>query len=599
MTQDLELSRLGHAAFASGDGTSARHYFEQAVAFDRRNARHRYNLAIVLEKMGEPAEAARHLTTGLKLDPTMLESAERLSLLARQPALLKKADLDPAGLQAALAFPTIDRESVASLALRWLLARDPLRAIMRRGAAEGWLPTARGLCSKATAPILVDPLLLTILRSSINLDPAFEQLLTALRRVIALDLDPGRFGDGKLVELVVALAEQCRANEYVWLATPEERVAVQQAVTTAANSRDATAWRIGVLRSAAYLPLHHIVGLEFDPTRLAGEKVRSLAAAIQRSLEERHDELERTARLRASEAIVAPISQKVAAQYEANPYPRWTSLSMLVSPDAFRSTLGAFYAPAKLAFMDGSFEVLVAGCGTGQQAISAAKAYGPAARIIGVDLSAESIAYASRMAEQLGVTNLELVHGDLLELCASADFQSRFKVVECCGVLHHMEDLFQGWRALLRCLAPGGLMCIAVYSALARRNLAALRQDPDYPGSGCSDDALRRFRATLMLRRQGERGAELLNSRDFYTTSGFRDLTLHVSEHCTSLNEIEHFMRGAGLSFRGFQFGGYFDLLRRKFPQERWPGGLLRWAELEEENPELFTRMYQFWCDRG
>ena len=251
--------------------------------------------------------------------------------------------------------------------------------------------------------------------------------------------------------------------------------------------------------------------------------------------------------------------------------------------------------------MDRAFDVLVAGCGTGQQAVQAALAYGPNARVVAIDLSAASLAYAARMAERFGVTNIDFGQADLLTMGGSGSpFLSRFDVIECTGVLHHLADPFQGWRALLDCLAKDGRMLVGLYSAIARRNLAALRGDPIYPGPGCDDDALRTFRRALLDRADGELGSELKASRDFYAASNFRDLALHVSERCLTLPEIARFLAENGLTFRGFQIDrGIFRRLQERFPGEAWPGSLQRWAAFEADNPHTFNGMYNFWCARG
>ena len=39
-------------------------------------------------------------------------------------------------------------------------------------------------------------------------------------------------------------------------------------------------------------------------------------------------------------------------------------------------------------------------------------------------------------------------------------------------------------------------------------------------------------------------------------------------------------------------------LYARRFPKGRTMIDLARWAEIEEEAPNSFARMYQFWCGR-
>jgi hypothetical protein len=142
-------------------------------------------------------------------------------------------------------------------------------------------------------------------------------------------------------------------------------------------------------------------------------------------------------------------------------------------------------------------------------------------------------------------------------------------------------------------------MFVGLYSAAARRGLAALRDDPAYPGPGCSAEALRAFRQTLLDRPADRLGGDLKMSRDFYTASNFRDLALHVSEHPLTLPEIARFLADNALAFRGFQLErGVFDRFRDRFPGEAWPGSLIRWAEFEQANPHTFSGMYNFWCSR-
>jgi SAM-dependent methyltransferase len=113
---------------------------------------------------------------------------------------------------------------------------------------------------------------------------------------------------------------------------------------------------------------------------------------------------------------VRPISDatslRVARQYEAAPYPRWQTLQHS-PPGAMRRSLTRFFAPERLAFMDGDFDVLIAGCGTGQQALQSANAYGPKARLLAMDLSRASLAYASRMAERESLGNVSFIQGDI------------------------------------------------------------------------------------------------------------------------------------------------------------------------------------------
>ena len=180
---------------------------------------------------------------------------------------------------------------------------------------------------------------------------------------------------------------------------------------------------------------------------------------------ERVDEQARVARLPRLRGLADDTSRKVAQQYEASPYPRWTRLGMGLREGELRADLGTYFPSARLAFMDRPFEVLVAGCGTGATAIQMALGCGKNAQVLALDLSAPSLAYAWRMADRFGASNIKFMQADINEIGSMPDMAARFHMIECVGVLHHMADTFEGWRRLTKCLAPGGIMRIALYSA--------------------------------------------------------------------------------------------------------------------------------------
>jgi SAM-dependent methyltransferase len=593
-------SERGSAAVDLGDLDAARLCFAEAARADRREPMHRYHLATVQEALGELGAAAASLTQALRLDPGMADAARRLSLLAGRCNLPGSEPLDPAGLRAALAHDTVDRELIAETALRHLAVAGPLAGVLAAGRSGGWLAAACTLCIGRTAPLLKDDLLLDVLRTGVFRSLEIERLLTALRRVLLLEVSEQRLQERTLFDFALALARQCQINEHVWVvSTDEARRLAQLGVNARGLLAGDPAEGRRLLLGALYRPFSALLGADIGVRQADTIRPRALRAVIMQHLAEVSDERERMVRLPRIGSIAEPTARAVAQQYEASPYPRWTSVGLL-TPARLRRGLGHYFSAAELAVLDGPFEVLIAGCGTGQQAVQAALAYGADARVLAIDLSAASLAYAARMAERFGAGNITFAQADLQTLHESRpELARRFQVIECTGVLHHLADPFRAWRALLGCLAENGLMLVGLYSAVARRDLMALRADPDYPGPGCSDEALRGFRQMLLDRPANAPGGDLKMSRDLCTTSNFRDLALHVSEHPLTLPEIAHFLAGHGLHFRGFQLGrGVFSRFREAFPGERWPGNLERWAEFEESNPHTFSGMYNFWCAR-
>jgi len=101
--------------------------------------------------------------------------------------------------------------------------------------------------------------------------------------------------------------------------------------------------------------------------------------------------------------------------------------------------------------------VLVAGCGTGQNAIATARRFA-GAQVLAVDISRASLAYALRKTRELGIENIEYRQSDILALGGLAE---RFDLIECSGVLHHLEDPFEGWRVLASLRLSFGAALIA------------------------------------------------------------------------------------------------------------------------------------------
>jgi hypothetical protein len=121
------------------------------------------------------------------------------------------------------------------------------------------------------------------------------------------------------------------------------------------------------------------------------------------------------------------------------------------------------------------------------------------------------------------------------------------------GVLHHLADPEAGWRVLLSLLAPGGIMRIGLYSEAARRSIVearALIAERGYPATAEGIRALRQ----AIIREKGEpRWQLLVNTVDFYSMSGCRDIFFNVMEHRFTLPQIKAVLDEHGLSFLGFE----------------------------------------------
>ena len=122
--------------------------------------------------------------------------------------------------------------------------------------------------------------------------------------------------------------------------------------------------------------------------------------------------------------------------------------------------------------------IWVAGCGTNQAVLTALKF--PQARVIGSDLSAESLRVCARIAEQIGLTNLTLRQESL----NATTYAETFDYVLCTGVIHHNADPAVPLASLSRALKHGGVLELMVYNYYHRVQTTAFQKAIRLLGGG-------------------------------------------------------------------------------------------------------------------
>ena len=168
----------------------------------------------------------------------------------------------------------------------------------------------------------------------------------------------------------------------------------------------------------------------------------------------------------------------------------------------------------------GSGEILVVGCGTGQD-LPAVSATHPYAHITALDPSVEKLAYAAHKCAQAGLQRIGFLPGTLLDVPALG---WTFDVIECFGMPEHAPDPDFGCEAFARCTRPGSLLRVAVHSDATHRLASVLRRAREIRGISSRLADLRGFRAELLDGHHGALPPALLRSPAFYTASGLRDL---------------------------------------------------------------------------
>jgi SAM-dependent methyltransferase len=421
-----------------------------------------------------------------------------------------------------------------------------------------------------------------LLRGLLECDPitdvGFERLLANVRYAMlnsAADSAP----DESLLGFYCSVARHCFVNEYVFSMTQAE---ADQAQLLRASLEEALAaadpcpvlWPAIV---GAYFPLHTLAKAEV----LCGRSwPQSVEALIVQQIKEPKEERRIAATIPVLTDLDGEVTRAVREQYEESPYPRWVKSA---PPD--QDTTRNARPPTPV------LDVLIAGCGTGLSTVELAGQIGNA-RVLAIDLSRSSLAYAKRMAESFGLPNIEFGQADIMRLAAIA---RQFDFIDASGVLHHLADPWAGWRVLLSLLRPGGTMQVGLYSEQARRNVVAARALIAERGYRPIAEDIRRCRDEIAAAENGSLLKSLTRLDDFFTTSECRDLLFHTQEHRLNLPGIKAFLAANGLKFAGFMLPpATLQKFAARFPERAAMADLDRWHAFELEAPDTFAGMYLF-----
>ncbi|NQV82975.1 MAG: tetratricopeptide repeat protein [Rhodospirillales bacterium] len=587
-------SNLGNTFQELGRLQAAVDSHQKALSLKPEYTEAHYNLGLVLQEQGNWGDAFTHFRRAIALNPendlmwTSLSAAlEPLSFLSADDDLL-------ADLLHLLQRPTVHLSQVTGPILSALLHHPDFLQILEQTGTSG--PAGGMAYGDMAERLSAIPLFLRILSLSPIIDLKIERMLTVLRRAMMRETMAGTAEETGMA-FSAALALQCFTNEYVFPETGEEKKSAeqlqQQIAALVEKGRDVPPSLVATL--GAYRPLH-----EFPWAGELAERAWTgdIKAVIERQISEPGEERSLRSQIPRLTSIQNTVSQSVREQYEENPYPRWITTDIQdnartiadnLRGDPLRLDLGDYQSPENP-------EILVAGCGTGQQALDTACNFSNA-RVLAVDLSLSSLSYALRQTKAFGFSNIEYAQADIMEL---GSLGRQFDLIECAGVLHHLGDPLAGWRILLDLLRPGGIMMIALYSESARQDVVKGRSLITEMGYTASADDIRRCRQEIITKAEGgnREMAKICNGRDFFSLSECRDLLFHVQEHCFTLPRIEAALQDLSLTFLGFEMQNQrvMEVFKKSHPARQALTSLSLWHEFELENPDTFRGMYQFWC---
>jgi tetratricopeptide (TPR) repeat protein/2-polyprenyl-3-methyl-5-hydroxy-6-metoxy-1,4-benzoquinol methylase len=609
------LNGAANVALLQGRMTDAAHFY-RAVVVRRPLPEAHSNLGLSLASQGQWEEAIQHYRQAIAIKPDLVDVYRNLAsalLVTRQPAQALAAVREGFRYAETQEARSLFVQCLCNLPLADVPLDDDLRVLVARALTEGWHRTtmlaalAASLIKRRTAgrldtlnlaELAGDDLLHALLVSAPIPDAEIERRLTAIRSEMlqqAAAAPPDGAPDTATLAICCALARQCFINEYVY-AESEADTALAAQVQKRLEGILATGAAMSPLQPAALACFIPLSRLSNAPALLTRAWPDALNAVLDQQLREPQLEQEIRSGIPVLTTVEDEVSIKVRQQYEEMPYPRWVQTVRPGRPMTIDSYLRSQFPAAPIRPFTGGrdgLDILIAGCGTGQHAIETAQRLA-GSRMLAIDLSMNSLAYAARKTREHGVRGITYAQADILKL---GQIHRSFDVIESSGVLHHLGDPMQGWRVLVSLLRPGGFMHIGLYSTLARSSVRAARQFIAERGYQSTAPDIRRCRQELLACADDNPLKDATRFEDFYTTSECRDLLFHVRENQMTLPMIKDFLQESRLIFLGFS-GLAAEAYRVRFPNDRAMTDLDNWHAFECDNPLTFVGMYQFWVQK-
>ncbi len=561
---------------------------ETAIELDNKLENCYLNLATIYNQLGDYKKSLIYIKKELSINKNSDLSYQLISELIKKGELLKTSENDSRELLKSI----LNRKDISHRELfgniNSLISKEILEklSVMKSEMYE----------SHEFNILIKDKELVKALSLLIFCSPLWEKVLGNIRKNILMSYSDKDKISNLIFEFTIGLGSQCFLNEYIYYISREEKYKLQEVKNTINNNKN-NDYKLALI--SCYQSLSSINNNIINLNNYVSNK-KELNNLLNLQFKELNDEKNISKGIKKIGTIKDSISKEVKNQYELNPYPRWRynsyareiklSILSVINSEIYPNKITSNSSKIK----NKKLNILIVGCGTGIQIIEASRYSN--CKITAIDLSNSSISYAKRKVDEYGMKNVEFIEMDLLEL---ASLNQRFDLIECSGVLHHMNDPNKGLSNLFDVLEKRGFLKLGLYSRYARKEIIKARELIKEKDIKANVDEIRSFRNDV-LNGDIKQLNEITNWSDFYSTSMCRDLCFHSHENCYSLIEIKHMLEASNLEFLGFTLS---KDIKDKYQRDNKDTDSLKdlelWDKFEKLNVNSFREMYQFWVRKS
>ncbi len=561
---------------------------EIAIELDSKLENSYLNLATIYNQKGDLTKSLSFAKKELLQNKNSDLSYQLISELIKKGELLNFSDKDNRELLKEI----LNRKDISHRELfgniSSLICKDILEnlSILENGLFE----------NKEFKILIKDKELIKALSLLIFCSPLWEKVLRNIRKNTLMRYSDKEKINNSILNFTIGLGSQCFLNEYVYYISKEEKFKLKEVMKTITNKNNQD-YKLALISCYQSLSSINHQKINLNTYKSNNKEFNNL---LNLQFKEFYNEKKISQEIKKIGDIKDAISMEVKNQYELNPYPRWRYNSyardkklnhlLVINSEIHPNIINS----NSVKLTNKKIRILIAGCGTGIQILEASRYSN--CEITAIDLSNSSISYSKRKVEEYGLKNIDFIEMDILEL---PELNKRFDLIECSGVLHHMQNPSEGLSNLLNVIEPNGFLKLGLYSRYAREEILKARELIKGKDIKPNLDEIRSFRNDV-LNGEIKKLNEITNWSDFYSTSMCRDLCFHSQENCYSLIEIKELLKLSNLEFLGFTLSKDIkDKYQRTNKDIKALKDLELWDKFEKLNPNSFREMYQFWCRKS
>ena len=587
------LNNLGIIFDTINQFENAINCYNKVISIDKSNSNALNNAAISYSKIGKEEISINYFLKVIKTEPRNIYFLNSIANMFVNLKITSDTKINQNNLYNLLLFlfqnDNINHEDVSNQVIHFSLGLNEIKLENLANSVNNFINDTN------IQNLFNNELFLLFLKKKLNTDLNLETVLIKIRKEIIEVLFENKKNDlKKYLDFIIALSEQCWLNEYIFPKTQKEIDLENRLFNKIEKDEKINELEISILSCFSSLKKSNSIFKKLKNFKSDNKLFNQLILSqIIEPLEE--ENLKKT--IKSYKNINDEVSKKVKMQYEENPYPRWKCCNINISQN-YTKCINDDINPYVLPLNEKIYkpDVLIAGCGTGKHAISASRYKD--AKILAIDLSLSSLAYAKRKILDLNYKNFDFLAADILEI---KNLGKKFDIIECVGTLHHMNKPLLGLEALLNLLKPNGFLKIGLYSKIAREPIINFRKNLLNKKFKKENDNIMLLRKQIIENRTNNKYfKKITNSKDFYSQSNLRDLLFHVQEHQFTISEIREIIENYKLEFLNFIITDPLIKLKylKNFPNDIMQNSLNNWEKFEIDNPNIFNGMYQFWLKK-